>query len=89
MKYERSKNFRRDFRKLPQHIQQKVLKALLLFEENPRHPSLQTHIIRGAGNPKVFEGYVDRNYRFTFHYEDDTVVFRRVGPHSIIDQESP
>lgn len=89
MNYERSKSFRRDYRKLPAHVQEKVLKALMLFEQNSRHPSLQTHIIRGTKNPKVFEGYVDQNYRFTFHYEDDTVVFRRVGPHSVIDEESP
>ncbi len=83
MKYRRLAAFRRAFEQLPPEIQVKAGKAFLLFRENPRHPSL--HVKRVRGLPGVWEGRVDIQYRFTFHYEDDTVVFRNIGPHDILD----
>jgi mRNA-degrading endonuclease YafQ of YafQ-DinJ toxin-antitoxin module len=90
MKYKSTRKFQEDYQKLTPELKEKAKKVFRLFQDNPRHPSLQTHSIRGTKNPKIFEGYVDRNsgYRFTFHYEEDTVVFRRIGPHKIIDKEA-
>ena len=90
MRYILTEKFRRDLKQLPDEVRKKARKAIELFKENQRHPSLQTHKILGTSNPTKFEGYIDRKrgYRFTFHYEDDAVVFRRAGPHSIIDEEA-
>ena len=88
MRYKRTKSFKKDYRHLPADIQEKAKKAFDLFRENQRHPSLKTHKIEGTSNPEKFEGYIDGSYRFTFHYEDDVIVFRRIGPHSIIEEEA-
>lgn len=84
MKYRRLPSFKKAFAQLPHDIQLKAGKAFLLFQENPQHPSL--HIKRMRGIPGVWEGRVDIHYRFTFHYEGDTAVFRNIGPHDILDQ---
>ena len=42
---------------------------------------------RIQGLPDVWEGRIDVNYRFTFHYDGDTCVFRNIGPHAIIEDE--
>jgi len=86
MKYARTERFKKAAAKLPPEIQEKVAKAFRLFKENPRHPSLGVKRIQGM--PDVWEGRIDRNYRFTFHYEGDVCVFRNIGPHSIIEREA-
>jgi hypothetical protein len=95
MRYIRTVQFKEDAAALPPEIREKLPKAFKLFQENPRHPSLQTNKIRGAktrNQEDIWEGRVDQDYRFTFHYGKDengeaAVIFRRVGPHSIIDTD--
>lgn len=77
-------SFERDYRDLPEDIQRRVDDAILLFEQNPRHPSLRIKKMKGKTN--VWEGRVSRNYRFTFEWENDVVTFRRVGTHQILDR---
>jgi mRNA-degrading endonuclease RelE of RelBE toxin-antitoxin system len=85
MKYVRTPQFRKDYDSLPPEIKTKVHKAFKLFKQDPHHPSLQTRKIRG---PKgIWEGRIDRFYRFTFHFEEGTVVFRRVGRHEIVERD--
>jgi mRNA-degrading endonuclease YafQ of YafQ-DinJ toxin-antitoxin module len=88
MHYRVQESFWEDFDQLPAEIKKKVRKVLRLFPENTRYPSFETHRIKGTRSPKRFEGYVDKKYRFTFHYEKNKLVFRRVGDHSIVDIES-
>lgn len=88
MRYKPLKSFWEDYAELTPELQERADKAFELFKENPRHPSLQTHHIRGTRKPKVYEGYVTKSCRFTFHYRGDTIVFRRIGPHSVIDEEA-
>ena len=52
-----------------------VIKALKFLNENPRHPSLQTHLYYSIGGPngeKVFEAYAEQKtpaaYRIFFYY---------------------
>ena len=85
MRYVRTEAFKKAAAKLPREIQEKAAKAFLLFRDNPRHPSLGVKRIQGL--PDVWEGRIDVNYRFTFHYEADTCVFRNIGPHAIIEDE--
>jgi mRNA interferase RelE/StbE len=85
MIFRRSERFKRGFRLLPAVTQKKALKAFALFAENPRHPSLQIKKIKGVDD--IWEGRINRNYRFTFHYEtsasDEEIicVFRNVDNH--------
>jgi hypothetical protein len=52
-----------------------VLKALAYLENNPKHPSLNTHkysSIKGQNNEEIFEAYAENNtptaYRIFWHY---------------------
>lgn len=88
MEFKTTKSFWRDYRNLTPELKERARKSFELFKENPQHPSFQTHIIKGTNNPKIFEGYLDKGNRFTFHYEEDCIVFRRIGPHNIVDKEA-
>lgn len=85
MIYRRSERFRRAFKELPLPVQEKVIKAFVLFQENPNHPSLVIKKIKGMDS--IWEGRIDQQYRFTFHYEKSTTggeticVFRNVDNH--------
>ena len=85
MKYVRTPQFRKDYDNLPPEVKVKVHKAFKLFKQNPRHPSLQTRKIRGTKG--IWEGRIDQFHRFTFHFEESTVVFRRVGRHEIVERD--
>jgi hypothetical protein len=66
-------------------MQVRVDEAIVLFEKNPRHPSLQIKKMKGKAG--IWEGRISRSYRFTFEWEDDVVSFRRVGAHAVLDRE--
>ena len=85
MRYVRTETFKKAAAKLLREIQEKAAKAFLLFRDNPRHPSLGVKRIQGL--PDVWEGRIDVNYRFTFHYDGDTCVVRNIGPHAIIEDK--
>jgi mRNA-degrading endonuclease RelE of RelBE toxin-antitoxin system len=72
--------FKKAFAKLPPEIQAKVLKALSLLAENPRHPSLRAKPIQGIMG--VFEARVDVSYRMTYErLPEDMLFLRSVGKH--------
>ena len=59
-------------------IYKQVCKTLGFLENNPRHPSLQTHeysSIQGLHGEKIFEAYAQNQtpnaYRVFFHYGPD------------------
>ena len=74
--------FKKDYKKIPSAIKDKVDKQLEFLISNPGHPSLNLHPIRGTKT--IWEGYVDYHYRFTFEIEEDFYVLRRAGTHDII-----
>jgi len=76
--------FRKDYKKLPAQIKDKVDKQLIFLTENPNHPSLHLHVIRGA--KRIWEGYIDSQYRFTFEIEGEFYILRKVGTHDIINK---
>ncbi len=43
----RSSRFKRSFQKLPAHIQESFIDRIRLFAENPFHPQLGTHKLKG------------------------------------------
>jgi len=85
MIYRRTERFRKAFRALPHEIQEKVVKAFVLFQTDQRHPSLMLKKMQGY--PNIWEGRIDQQYRFTFEYRRDEAtgesicVFRNVDNH--------
>jgi len=67
MIYRRTERFRLAFMELPPEIQRKILKAFALFKEDYRNPSLKI-----KGYEGIWEGRIDQQYRFTFHWEKDS-----------------
>lgn len=83
MLFRRTERFKKAFRSLPMPIQEKALKVFRLMQKNPFHPSLYVKKIRGAN--EIWEGRIDRQYRFTFQVvkqDDQTIiVFRNIDNH--------
>ena len=81
MKIRQEEQFKKDFAALPRQIQRRAKNKLILFLQNPRHPSLQTKKMEGHKN--LWEGRVTKGYRFFFRIEGDTYVLLNIGPHDI------
>lgn len=85
MIYRRTERFHKAFRSLPREIQEKAARAFALFQADRQHPSLGIKKIKGVES--IWEGRVDRNHRFTFHYETDPTsneiicIFRNIDNH--------
>lgn len=84
MKIIRAHSFERDFKKLPESIKRKTEKSLRLLIINSFHPSLRIkktkgRLIRSQSN--IFEGRIDRNYRFLFLIQKDIYILLRCGDH--------
>jgi len=85
MKFRRTGHFKKAYYSLPQEIREKVAKAFRFFQEDIHHPSLGIKKIQGAKG--IWEGRIDRDYRFTFHYEKNAdtgetiCVFRNIDSH--------
>jgi len=80
------KRFQELYQKLPLEIQKKVDKQIRLLAGNPRHPSLQVKKRKGTKN--IWYGRIDRNYRFTFEIEGDTIFLRAVGSHREVNMDA-
>ena len=84
MIFRRTERFLKAFRALPADLQKKTLKALTLFGQDQRHPSLLVKKMQGRDG--IWEVRVDQKYRFTVHYEKDAsgeiiCVLRNVDNH--------
>ncbi len=83
MIYRRASRFSKQYQLLPVDIQRKAQKAFQLFVKNSNHPSLRIKRVKGTRD--IWEGRIDIQYRFTFHYEQgdgDTIcVFRNIDNH--------
>jgi len=74
-----TRRFKKAYQRLPRPVQSKVKKALRLLDENARHPSLRIKRIQGAD--KLYEGRIDRKYRFSFEFEGEDILLRNVDNH--------
>ena len=77
-----TKQFVRDYRRLPFQIQKQTDKKLEFLLADMRHPSLRVHKIKGQN--EVWEGSITMNYRFTFQIIGERYFMRRVGAHDIL-----
>lgn len=79
MQIAKTDNFSKQYQKLSLKIQKKIDKQLGFLMQDIRHPSLRSKKMAGFEN--VWEGRIDRFYRFVFHIEGDIIIVSRVGPH--------
>ena len=84
--YRFSRKFKKQYQALPQNIRDLFNEKLSLFLSDMAHPSLRVKKIQGATHR--WEGSVTMKYRFTFHFEEEAVVFRAIGTHDILQRES-
>lgn len=75
-------SFKKALQKKPAALAGAITECVVRLGENTRHPSLQTHPVRGR--PGVFEAYVDRANRVTFEYGDNEIVLRKHCNHDIL-----
>lgn len=80
-----NREFGAQFSVLPKIIQKKACKMERLFRDNPFHPSLRLHKLKGK-----LEGLwslsIDRKYRIIFKpLENGVLLFVSVGMHAIYD----
>jgi len=80
LKFVRTEPFKEDYQLLPNHIQQKTDKTLLLLSQNLRHPSLQVKKIKGREG--IFEARVDLHHRLTFSIQGGALILRAIGTHN-------
>jgi len=64
-----TKPFVKLYQNLPQQIQEKFDKQLVLLLENPRHPSLRVKKTKGQSED-IFEARISRGYRFTLKLKE-------------------
>jgi len=77
-----SRNFERQFRKLPKKIQTLWCEKLDFLLEDIRHPSLRVKKMKGARN--IWEMSITMNFRATFEIENEMIFLRKIGDHSIL-----
>jgi mRNA-degrading endonuclease RelE of RelBE toxin-antitoxin system len=82
MKLSFTKNFIRNYHKLPQQIQKLTDKQLGFLLSNPKHPSLNIKKMQDPRN--IWEARITKSYRFTFQIEQGTYILRKVGTHDIL-----
>jgi len=82
VRVEATRTFIKLYKKLQPDIQKKVKKTLLLYEDNPSHPSLKNKKMVGQEN--IYEIRVSQNYRITYSRKGDTAILRKVGTHDLL-----
>ena len=84
MKFIFTEPFQKDYQRLPSHIQRVLDKARSFLSTDWQHHSLRTKKLSGT---IIWYARVTRAYRFTFQFEEDTIILRRVGTHAILNRE--
>lgn len=85
MRFSRTDSFKRSYKKLPKFVQRKTDRILLTLGKDLRHPSIRAKKIRGT--KEIWEGRIDRFYRFTFEIKGDEMILRNIGRHEITEKE--
>lgn len=78
-------SFVREYRRLPEALRAEVREKIALFEEDPDHPSLKLHKLKGR--LRGFSSFsVNYRYRIVCEWEGNRVVrLLIVGDHSVYD----
>ena len=73
-----TKDFKKQYRKLPKSTRQKFQKQLRFLLKDFRHPSLRSRKMEGL---ERFEARIDRRYRFTYMVVGEEVWLLSIGLH--------
>ena len=79
-----SEPFKKDYNGLSTEVQEALDKALDFLIINPRYPSLRA---KKLPQTSIWYARITRGYRFTFQFQNDAIILRRAGTHSILDKE--
>ncbi|MAZ56594.1 hypothetical protein CL653_02285 [bacterium] len=82
MQYILSKQFKKDFSKLPKTTKAKALIALELFTQDPNHPTLRIHALRGKWAGHFSLDVTGDTRAIYFVVEEGIVRFVTIGSHS-------
>ena len=75
--------FEEKFKRLPKDIQKIAVRKIILFENNPLHPSLHTHKLKGALS-QYWAFYITKSYRVLFRFlKDNEVIYYDIDTHDI------
>ncbi len=75
--------FVRQYKKLPKALQKEIQEKITLFKQEPRHPFLKTHKLRGPLKGRLSFS-VNYQYRIVFRYVSSSdVELLAVGDHSL------
>ena len=86
-RYRFTRQFEESLAAQPDDIVDLFEKKLEIFLTNIFHPSFRTKKIKGLKKNIIWEASLTMDYRFTFQIgENDTIIFRNIGKHSIIDK---
>ena len=69
----------KEYGKLSRQLRQQADKQLALLADNLRHPSLEAK--KYGGTDDIWQGRVNRDYRFYFQIIDDTYYILMIIPH--------
>lgn len=82
MQYVLSKQFEKDFSKLPKGVKAKAIKALETFVADPMDPQLRNHKLAGSWH-NHYSINITGDVRAVYAYiENDIVHFVAIGTHS-------
>ena len=84
----RTRQFKKLFTRLPQHIQEIAQRKFELFLQDPHHPSFHRKIIQSTSHlaHPHYEFRITRNYRATCFVDEGTYVWVFIGTHADFDQ---
>ena len=82
--YQFSKGFKKEYKALPKEIQKTFDEKLSVLLNNILHPSLRVKRIQGTKDR--WEGLTTMNDRFTFEFSGNTILFRTIGTHDILNR---
>jgi len=79
----RDRDFKKLFALLPAHVQEQAVKAFLLWQANPWHPSLDFK----PHNAPYWSVRVSRDYRAVGARDGDTIIWTWIGTHGTYDKK--
>ncbi|MHB1347846.1 MAG: type II toxin-antitoxin system RelE/ParE family toxin [Candidatus Humimicrobiaceae bacterium] len=74
-----SERFKKDYKLFSDDIKQLINSKLIIFAENPLHPSLRTKKIKGKED--IFETSINMYIRMTWNYYEGIILLRAIGEH--------
>lgn len=81
MKITYSKEFIKQAEKLPAKLQLQLFERISLFSDNPLHPRLRNHPLKGKH--AVYRSInITGDYRALYLQKEDKAIFDKIGTHS-------